>query len=87
MLGTYMLDMTCNIPYIMLPQGSVVQSSTKYMRQTLVFMWKSTIQEKFNFHFFLSFLLVSKNFSLEGRLGTRLQLYEVLRFSWYLLIS
>ena len=81
MLGTYMLDMTCNIPYIMLPQGSVVQSLTKYMRQTLVFMRKSTIREKINFHFFRSFLLVSKNFSLEGRLGTRLQFYEVLRFS------
>ena len=40
-----------------------VQSQTKYLRQTLVFMWNSAQREKFNFYFLRSFLLVLTKFS------------------------
>ena len=49
-----------------------LQSWTKYMRQTLVFIWNSAIQENFNFYSSAVFCYYQKTFSLGGRLGTRL---------------
>ena len=49
------------------------QPFTKYLRQTLVFMWNSALWEKFNF--FSSAVLFANNdkiFILGGKLGTRL---------------
>ena len=39
------------------------QSSSKYRRQTLVLLWNSALQEKFNFYFSTVFLLVLRKFS------------------------
>ena len=63
------------------------QSWSKYLRQTLVFMWNSTIRKKFNFYFQEFFASIDKILILEVRLGTWLSFYEVLRFSWYFLIA
>ena len=66
-----------------------VQPFTKYLRQTLVFMWNSALREKFNFlSFFSSLLLIlTKKIIFGGRLGTKLWFYEILGFSWYFLIT
>ena len=40
-----------------------LQYLTKYLRLILVFLWNSTQQDKFNFYFFKSFLLVLAKFS------------------------
>ena len=32
--------------------SSYLQFRTKYLRQTLAFMWNSALREKFNFHFY-----------------------------------
>ena len=64
-----------------------LQSWPKYFRQTLIFVWNSTLQEKFNFFFFQDFFAsIDKILILWVRLSARLWFY-VLRFSWYLLIS
>ena len=41
-----------------------VQWWTKYLRQTLVFMWNSTLRENFNFYFSAAFWWYSQNFFL-----------------------
>ena len=46
-----------------LPKNVYLQTFTKYLRQTLVFMWNSALREKFNFYFCKSFLLVLTKFS------------------------
>ena len=62
------------------------QSWTNFMRQTLVFMRNSAIRE--NFKTFQQFSAsIKKNLGLEGRLGTRLYFYQVLRFFWSFLIG
>ena len=48
-----------------------LQLRTKYLRQTLVFMWNSALREKFNFCFSGVFCYYW------------LWIYEVLRFLWY----
>ena len=40
-----------------------LQLFTKYFRQTVVFMWNSTLREKFIFFFFRRFLLVLLKFT------------------------
>ena len=58
-----------------------LQSFTKYLRLTLVFMWNTALREKFNFcfqEFFVSIIFVSiKFFIFPGRLCTRLSFYEI----------
>ena len=59
----------------------MLQPWTRYMRQCLVFVCNSAIRENFNFYFSAVFCYYQRNFSLEGRLETRLQSHKVLRFS------
>ena len=59
-----------------------LQSCKKYIRKTLVFMWNSTLREKFNFCFSIVFVRIAKVLILGGTLGTSMTLDEVLRFSW-----
>ena len=73
-----------------LGQGECVhlQSFTGYYRQSLVFMWNRALQEKFYFCFSGDFYSCWQNFDFEGGgLGPRQYFYEVLRSSWYFLIS
>ena len=60
-----------------------LQSVKKYIRETILFMPNSPIQENFNLvSIFQQLSACIKNIlSLKGRLGTRLKFYEVLRFS------
>ena len=55
----------------------IVQSFTKYLRLTLVFMWNSWLREKFNFCAARVFASINKIFILSGRLASRLSFYEV----------
>ena len=65
-----------------------LQSFTRYYRQSLVFMWNGALQERFNFCFSGDFYSCWQNFGFGvGGLGTRQSFYEVLRSSWYFLIS
>ena len=50
---------------------ATLQSWTKYLRQTLVFILNSALWEKFNFCFSGFFARIDKNFNLGGRMGTR----------------
>ena len=60
---------------------SYLQSFTKYLRLTLVFLWNSALWEKFYFCF------SRVVFILAGRLGTRLSFFELYSLSSYFLIS
>ena len=60
------------------------QSITIYLNLALVFMWHSTLLQKFNFCFGERFASINKIFILAGRLGIRLSFYEVWTLSWYL---
>ena len=62
------------------------QSWTKYLRETLVLTWNSALWWKVNY-FSTFFVSIDKIFILAVRLSTRLDLIEVLRFSWCSLIS
>ena len=62
------------------------QTLTKYLKQTLVFKWKSAPREKFNFCFTGNFTSNDRIFISGGWLSTRQYFYEVLRFPWYFLI-
>ena len=42
---------------------AIKQSCTKYLRQTLVFMWNSTLREKFNFYFSVDFSYIRNSAS------------------------
>ena len=53
-----------------------LQSFTKYLRLTLVFMRNSALREKVNFCFSRVFASVNKMFILAGRLGTTLLFYQ-----------
>ena len=65
-----------------------LQSFTGYYRQSLVFMWNGALQERFNFCFSGDFYSCWQNFGFGvGGLGARQSFYEVLRSSWYFLIS
>ena len=67
-----------------------LQSFTEYLRLTVVFMWNSTVRENFNFYFsrvFCQYFQFCKKFSFGRATGTRLSFYEVLRISWFFLIS
>ena len=65
-----------------------LQSFTRYYRQSLVFMWNGALQERFNFCFSGDFYSCWQNFGFGvGGLGARQSFYEVLRSSWYFLIS
>ena len=75
------------LKYLCSHQSMDPQSSTKYLRQPIVFMWNSALHEKFIFYFSVVFRWYWKNFILGGRLGSGLYFYEVLRFYWYFLIS
>ena len=59
-----------------------LQSCKKYIRKTLVFMWNSTLREKFNFCFSIVSVRIAKVLILGGTLGISMTLDEVLRFSW-----
>ena len=61
------------------------QSYTRFFRLTLVFMRNSTLRKSLISVFQEFFPSINKMFTLNGRLGTRLLLYQVLRFSWYFL--
>ena len=55
-----------------------LQSWTKYLRQTLVFMWRRALPKKVQFLFFNKFFAsIDKSFVLEGRLSTRLWKFEI----------
>ena len=54
-----------------------LQSFTRYLRLKLVFMWSSTLREKFNFCFSRVFASFKHVFILARRLGTKLSFYEV----------
>ena len=55
----------------------ILQSFTKYLRLTLVFMWNSWRREKFNFCVARVFASINKICILSGRLATGLLFYEV----------
>ena len=57
-----------------------LQSFTKYLRLTLVFMWTGALQKKFNFCFSTVFARINKIFTLEGRLGTMLKRQKVSKY-------
>ena len=57
---------------IMFLFARVLQSWTKYLRQTLVFMWNSIIRVNFNSIFQQFFASINKIFLLGGRLGATL---------------
>ena len=57
--------------------SSNYQFTFDLLRLTLVCMWNSTQQEKFNFCFQEFFASIDKVFILAGRLDTRLSFYEV----------
>ena len=59
-----------NIPS--LRASDKLQSFTRNLRQTLVFMWNSKIRESFNFYFQQFFTSINKFFIFTGRLSTRL---------------
>ena len=50
-----------------------LQSVTKYLSLTLIFMWNKALQGKFNCYF----SSINQISILAGRLGTRLSFYEV----------
>ena len=64
-----------------IPSATNLQSFSKYLRQTLDFMWNSKIQESFNIYISADFASINKIFILRGRMGTSLEFCEVLRFS------
>ena len=55
----------------------ILQSLSKYLRLTLVFMWNSWILEKFNFCVARVFASINKICILSGRLATGLSFYDV----------
>ena len=67
---------------------TLLQSFTKYSRQTLVFMQIAHYGKNLIFVVFQEFFAgINRIFILAGRRGTRLLFYEVLRLSWFLLRS
>ena len=67
---------------------TLLQSFTKYSRQTLVFMQIAHYGKNLIFVVFQEFFAgINRIFILAGRRGTRLLFYEVLRLSWFFLRS
>ena len=58
-----------------------LQSSTKYLQLTLVFMCNSALREEFNFCIPGFFASINKIYILARRLSTRPLFYEVFRLS------
>ena len=58
--------------YIFLLIQVLLQSWRKYVRQTLVLMWNSAVQQNFNFSFSAVTASIKKTFGLGGRLCTSL---------------
>ena len=54
-----------------------LQSFTRCLRLTLIFVWNSALRKKFNFYFSRFFASINKIFILTGGMGTRLLFYEV----------
>ena len=54
-----------------------LQSFTKYLRQTLVFMWNGAQAKSIISIFQEIFASIKKIYILAGRLGTRISFYEV----------
>ena len=52
-------------------KNKTLESFTKYLRQNLVFMWKSALREKFNFYFQETFTSADTIFISRGELSTR----------------
>ena len=68
-------------------RGKKLFPETKYLTQTLVFMWNSTLREKHQFLFFRRFLLVLTKFWFWGGDWALGYNCEVLRVLQYFLIS
>ena len=78
---------TASVCIILVILNCELESITRYLRPTLVFMWNSVERESL-ISVFQEFLVsINKMFILAGRLGTRLSFYGVYTLSWYFLIS
>ena len=63
------------------------QSWPKCLKVTAVFLWNSTLQEKFNFDFWRIFFQYWQNFNFRSKIEHQATIHEVFTSTWYFLIS
>ena len=94
-LKLFFKGFNCNVFLCFKTPGAIWKQKTvsrdktvdKTFGQTLVFVWNSTLRENLISIFQQLFTSNNKIFILGERIATRLWFYEVLRFSWWFLIS